>query len=162
MTEKREYHSKRQIIDVGDFLDRSQDYYIVCLNASMIYALRVMAKTRLLWPSSYAVDRYEQYYTLPDDTQFDLIDEVVSEFLADTDNIEMCNQLLIDTLSALGDTIRLSSCCFEAGRGAQTINGDIYYGEAPPESEPTAFGPGEEFETEEKYVYKHTVGNDLS
>lgn len=151
MSDTRTYNPKRQLIDVQEFLDKADDSYIMCVSGAMLYALRKVAKTRLLWASTYAAEQYEQSYLLPNAIQWDQIEDVVSEWIADTETIEMCNQSLIDALDAIAENIRMSSCCWEGGPGAQVIDGDQYWGTATPADEPTAFGPGEEFETEEEY-----------
>ena len=117
----------------------------------MLYALRKMAKSRLLWPTSYAKEQHEQYYVLPDDTDFDLIDDHVSEWIQQTEVIDMCNQALLEAIESIAASVTQSSCCYEAGPGGQFIGDDFYYGSEAPLSAPTVFGPGEEFETETEY-----------
>jgi len=145
------YNAKRQLVDVDHFISLADDSYLMCISGSMIYALRKLAKTRLLWPTSYIKEAYEQSYLLPTDGEMDQIDEIVAEWLTDTEGIEMCNQALLEALENINDTIRLSSCCFEGGPGGQTIADDFYYGTETPLEEPSAFGAGEEFPTEEAW-----------
>lgn len=147
----RRYYSTRQLVDVDEFLSLKDESYLMCVSGSMLYALRKMAKTRLLWTTTYAKEKYEQTYLLPGASDFDQIDAVVSEWIADTEDIEMCNAALIDALEGIANAVKQSSCCFEGGPGGQYDNGDWYWGTQTPQSAPTVFGPGEEFETEEEY-----------
>lgn len=149
MTQSRPYYSSRQIIDVDDFLSRADDSYLMCISGSMVYALRKLAKTRLLWETTYAKTKAEQSYTLPDETDFDAIEDIVSEWIADSEEIEMCNAALINALQDIALATRESSCCFGAAGSGMEIGGDFYYGTETPLEAPTSFGSGEEFATEE-------------
>lgn len=162
MTLRRDYNPKRQLVDFDTFVARKDESYLMCVSGSMLYALRKLAKTRLLWNTSYATAYDEEYYTIPNETQFDQIDDIVSEWIAASEVVEMCNQALVNALEAISDSIRLSSCCYEGGPGAQQIGDDVYYGTEPPLDEPTSFGPGEEFETEAEYHdHKCEVANGI-
>lgn len=151
MANTRRYYSTRQIIDLTEFLSLKEDSYIMCVSGSMLYALRKMAKTRLMWPSTYAQERYEQTYLLPDEEEWNEVEYIVSEWIAESEVVELCNNRLIEAIEGLSDMVRLSSCCYGAGPGVQDIGGEIYYGTEEPLEEPTAFGEGEEFETEAEY-----------
>lgn len=156
------YNAKRQLVNSDEFLDKSGDYYLMCISASMIYALRVFAKTRLKWESTFAKTQYQQGYDTPSPAEMDQIDDIVSEFIADTERIEMCNQALISALESIAGSIRLSSCCYEAGPGVQQIDGDWYFGTEEPLDAPASFGPGEEFETQSEYqTHKCAVANGI-
>jgi hypothetical protein len=151
MSERRSYYSSRQVIDLDEFLLGSDEHYLMCISKSMLYALRKMAKTRLLWPTTYAAEKYEQSYVLPSAAQMDQVDDIVSEWIAETEVIEMCNTALVSALDGIATAIRQSSCCFEGGAGGQQVNGDYYWGSETPLEAPTAFGPNEEFATEAEY-----------
>lgn len=62
-----------------------------------------------------------------------------------------CLDGLVSAVEQVAQAVRLSSCCYEAGPGAQQIGEGTYWGTEDPLTEPTTFGPGEEFETEEAY-----------
>lgn len=147
----RPYNPKRQLIDVTEFLSLKDDNYLFCISGSMLYALRKMAKTRLLWRTSYIKTAHEQYYEVASDEEFDQIDELVSQFLSDSEVIEMCNQSLVSALEDIASSIRLSACCSTQGAGGQYIGEDFYYGTADPADEPQSFGEGEEFASEAEY-----------
>lgn len=147
----RPYNPKRQLIDVTEFLGLKDDNYLFCISGSMLYALRKLAKTRLLWRTSYIKTAHDQYYELATEAEFDQIDELVSEFIADSEVVEMCNQSLISALEDIASSVRLSSCCATQGAGGQYIGEDFYYGTADPADEPQSFGEGEEFATEAEY-----------
>lgn len=134
----------------------------MCVTKAQLHALRVMAKTRLLWPTTWAKERYEQVYLLPDSADWDLIHAHISDWIAESEVIELCNSQLVNALETIATNIRLSSCCFEGGSGLQQIGGNTYYGTATPLSPPTVFGPGEEFETEAAWeTHKCEVANGI-
>lgn len=149
--ETRQYYSSRQVIDVDTFLSEMGTSYIMCVTKAQLHALRVMAKTRLLWPTTWAKERYEQSYSLPEGQDWDAIDNHISKWIAESETVEMCNEALIEALNGIASNIRLASCCWEGGPGLMDIDGTPYYGSQTPLSEPTAFGVGEEFATEEEY-----------
>lgn len=162
MTETRPYYSTRQIIDVDSFLEERDTYYLMCLSKAQLHALRIMAKTRLLWPTTWAKERYEQSYLLPDATDWDAIDAHISEFISESERVEMCNNAMLDALQDIASSIRLSSCCGASVTGGQEIDGEFYYGQETPLSEPIAFGAGEEFETEGAYEsHKCEIANGI-
>jgi hypothetical protein len=152
MSEIRPYYSTRQIIDVDSFLEERDEYYLMCVSKAQLHALRVMAKTRLLWPTTWAKEKYQQTYLLPDAVDFDAIHEHISEWIAESETIEMCNQALVGALENIASAITLSSCCAGAGAGGQQIGDDFYYGTETPLDEPTSFGGGEEYATEAEYL----------
>ena len=151
MTETRSYYPHRQLIDVAEFLSKSNDSYLMCVSGSMLYALRKLAKERLFWKSTFVLSRQADSYTLPDDTQWDVIQEIAAEWIAESEVVEMCNNRLIEAIEGIAASIVQTSCCVGAGAGGQMIGEDYYWGTATPDYEPTVFGPGEEFETEEEY-----------
>lgn len=158
--EIRQYNKKRQLVDVDYFLASRDDYYLMCISKAQLYAVRKLIKTRLLWPTSYVKERYEQSYLLPSAGDWDDIEEHIAELIYRSEGVEMCNAALINAIENLSASVRLSSCCFEAGAGTQTIDGGIYYGSETPLEEPTSFGPGEEFGTEEEYnLHKCATAN---
>lgn len=162
MSETRPYYSTRQVIDVDSFLSERDTSYVMCVTKAQLHALRVMAKTRLLWPTTWAKERYEQSYLLPDADDWDLIDDHISRWIQESEEVEMCNNALIEALEGISDMIRQSSCCYEAGPGGQYIGEDFYWGTDSPASAPTAFGPGEEFATQEAWEsHKCEVANGI-
>lgn len=62
-----------------------------------------------------------------------------------------CLDGLIEAIDNLSSTVRLSSCC-TASLPLTTIGEGEYYGSEEPLEEPTSFGEGEEFETENDYL----------
>lgn len=147
---RRKYAGKRQLIDVDAFLAKADDSYLMCINGGVLYALRKMAAERLMWASSWVKSRHQTYYILPGASEWNEIEELLAEFIQESEVIEMCNSALIDALEDIASAVRLSSCC-GSGPGGQQIDDDFYFGTATPVSAPTAFGPGEEFESEAAY-----------
>lgn len=151
MAETRFYYPHRQLIDVTEFLSKSSDSYLMCVSGSMLYALRKFVKERMFWKSTFVLSYEADRYTLPDDTQWDVIQEIAAEWIADSEVVEMCNNRLIDAIEGIAASIVQTSCCVGAGAGGQMVGEDYYWGTATPLDEPTIFGPGEEFETEAAY-----------
>jgi hypothetical protein len=128
----------------------------------MLYILRKLVKERAFWKSTYIKTWYENFYETASDIELDQIKDIVSNWIYESEVVEMCNSQLLTALENIATTIRLSSCCFEGGPGQQQIGDDIYWGSEPAESEPTAFGPGEEFETQAAWeLHKCEVANGI-
>lgn len=151
MVDYARYYDKRTLVSHADFLDRTGRDGLVCLDIGVLHILRQLAKERALWRSTYYKSKEQERYELPTSAEFDLIDAEVSKFLEETADMATCEQLL-EAVTDVATAIRQTACCEGNSTGIQDIGGTPYYGLEDPLSEPTAFGEGEEFETEQDYL----------
>lgn len=146
---RKNYAKTRQVLDFNSLITRTGEYTILCVPIVAVYAAREFLTTRGRWPSTYAKSYTQDYYIAPTDTELEPLLSDYAEFVEATHEMN-CNDFL-DGLADIAASIRNSSCCTAGGPGVITVGGDTYYGNETPLSEPTVFGPGEEFATETEY-----------
>ena len=116
----RKYARTRQIMDYDNIVDKLGQGRIVCIDEGVLSIVQYLLGSRGLWRSSYAVDRFNDVYTIPSIEEFKPIDNAISEFLEEADNMATCSELaeLIASLSA-SLSGGLGGCC-DNGSGGQS------------------------------------------
>jgi len=101
---QRNYHQTRVLIDYAEFIAKSSDDTLICVNQGVLGAIRVLVRTyglrNINWVTAYGASGY----TSPDAVQQDKIDELVSEFLGDTE-MSTCSDLV-----AAINNLAMSNC----------------------------------------------------
>src|SRR3989337_2033864 len=105
----------RTIIDFDRLIDRlqSQGDTLVCLPVALVDIIRKLLRDRGLWRTTYAKDQDDIGYTIPTEEEFKPIEDMISEFLWETN--EMRCQDLINALNGIAASI--SGCCQNFGPG---------------------------------------------
>lgn len=146
--------NRRNLVDYVNFFANSGEYVLLCTNRAVLDVARLFLKTRGLWRTTYATSYDDNGYFLPDDSQMDTIDELISEFLEDT-NIMNCDDFLSE-LSSIEAAIKglaggSGVCgCGSAGAGATEPEESSQEADPPgtPGGEyPPGFGSQGEYET---------------
>lgn len=152
--------NKRTIIDYNDIIALSGDSTVICVNLGVLLILRALIRDRGLWQSTY----YQQIlpaglYEQIEDSQFDLIDAMVSDFLGDTD-MGTCDELSA-TLQAIASGQGIGGCgCGTSGAGSTEPAATTTTG--PADISNPVGDPPEGFATWDEYRdYRCAVANEL-
>jgi len=132
---------RRAIVDGQDVIERVGESAVVCVPRSGMEIARMLIRTRGYWRTGYAMAYAQNSYTLPDDTEMDIISGEIDLFLEETNDMT-CNDL-VGELSAIGDAITALSLdggcgCGANGAGATspaaspTDTGDIFLATGTP------------------------------
>lgn len=148
MPETRKYTraGRRNIISVPDLLSQSGENALVCLPIPALEIARKLIRNRGYWRTTYALEYFDNHYSLPDDTDFHEILAMLDEFMEATTSMD-CNDLITElndieqAINALGGS---GGCgCGSGGGGAtsppadDTDTGDITApGGTPPDGWP--------------------------
>lgn len=95
MSERRKYSNKRQIINYNSLATKFGQETLLCIDRGVLAIARYLLVERGLWPTTYAVDFFDNYYLLPDTTQLATIESHIAEFLERTnDDMALCDEIV--------------------------------------------------------------------
>lgn len=105
--ETRQFNDKRQLVDYDKFVAFGDEAVVVCVPKAALQVARVLVRERGYWRSTYtkgAVNNYE--YEIPSIAEMDVVEEVLAEFLSETEVFTMpiCDDI-VSELSALNATL---------------------------------------------------------
>lgn len=124
-SETRNYRAnKRQIINYNNLISEIGEAQLVCVDKGVLSIARKLVSTRGLWRTTYATDYDDNFYHIPDDAEFRVIEDAIGEFL-EAINPMNCNDLITE-LSDIAAAIRETACCpgiGAAGAGATDVQG---------------------------------------
>ena len=123
--QRRKYprSGRRSIIDYANVISRSGEYAILCVNRGIVDIARVFLSQRGMWATSYSVAYHDDGYDVPTDVQLAVVEELISEFLEDTAQMD-CSDFLasLDAIGTAIEALRSGSggCgCGSSGSGAE-------------------------------------------
>lgn len=126
---------RRSIVDYNQLVTDSTEYIVLCVNKAVVGVAREFLLTRGLWPTTYAVNYGNDGYDLPTLVQMDLVEELISEFLEDTNDMDCTD--FANSLTAIRDAISALSSGAGCGCGSGDAGSDD-----PPASGQTVDPPG--------------------
>jgi len=151
----------RTIIDFDRLVSRLQlqGDTLICVPVALVDIIRKLLRDRGLWRTTYAKDQDDIGYTIPTEEEFKPIEDMISEFLWETN--EMRCQDLISALNGIAASI--SGCCQNSGPGyISDGEGGFWYGTEAPLPLPDTFGGAGEFESEAAFnVHRCTAANNI-
>jgi len=146
MPEFRAYYDKRQIVDFNSVVGDLGTDGIYCVDNGVMRILRYLVSTRGLWRSTYCIDSFESGYTIPNVSEFLLIERAISEFLGGKDM--SCD--LVSALNEIRDAILSKSCGGNLSESTMSSSGR--WGSGVNYQRPASFGQeGDLFATEEDF-----------
>ena len=153
----RDFVRTRALINYQAFLLNKDDYQVFCISKGIMGALRVLiaeyGRRRVNWLTSYTGHQY----TTPDDTEWDIIDEYISEFLGETGEMSTCSDF-VTALEDLKTAILDSACCGIGGTGGSRGTGTSEGAGSTNEDDGATPPPG--FDTYGEYLnYKCHIAN---
>ena len=112
----RDYVSTRVLVDYAAFEEDLTKGVVICTNLGVLNLIRMLIRSYGLREANWVTSYTAAGYLGPDETQFDLIDSEVSEFLGETDDMTFCNDLTqaLNNLSAAFQ----AGCCGDGSYGA--------------------------------------------
>lgn len=105
---------KRQIIDYNRFLELTGTKILVCLDQGVLEIARYFLNSRAMWRSTYSVSYGEIGYTIPTESQMDIIYNAIAEANEDMSN---CTQIAA-SLDAIANAINALVCGGGFGGGS--------------------------------------------
>lgn len=124
---------------------------ILCLPSALVRIIRMLLRDRAMWRTTYVIAHYEDGYDKPTVEEFEPVEEAISQFLGETNDMSTCSQLL-SAIRDIASAIRTSTCCAPGGADYVSDGGTgVYYGTQAPVEKPTTFGEGQEFTTEAEF-----------
>ena len=113
---------RRAIIDYAGVVANSGEYVVGCFNKAVLGIARILLETRGMWPTSYATNWFNDGYDIPDDTQLATVEELISEFLEDTNRMDCTD--FNNSLIAIGNAINAMASTGGCGCGSGGAGGD--------------------------------------
>lgn len=147
-----EFVSTRVLIDYDEFTNSLPEPAVICTNMGVLGAIRVLLRSYGLREVNWVTGYSQAGYTSVTEEQFDIIDNAISIFLGETNEMTFCTELT-DAMNNLAVAFQ-AGCCGEGSFGAGQD-------EPPASTQPDEEGdypPG--FDTYAEYrTYKCDVAN---
>lgn len=142
----------RTLINFNNLIDQLETAgdVLVCVPVALVDIIRKLLRDRGLWRTTYVISQDDIGYTIPTQEEFKPIEDMISQFLWETNEMK-CDDL-ITALNGIASAVTASSCCTGLGPGYLDDGaGGVWYGTQSPLERPTTFGEGQEFETEGEF-----------
>lgn len=112
------FSNTRVLIDYDTFAGGLNDGVIVCTNAGVLGAIRVLIRSYGLRITNWATSYSDAGYIVPDAWQFDTIEANISEFLEETNDMAFCSDI-VGILQDIANNLGGAGCgCGSAGAGS--------------------------------------------
>ncbi|MEE9365784.1 MAG: hypothetical protein V3W44_03760, partial [Dehalococcoidales bacterium] len=150
---------KRAVVDYDNFVSQSAQDHVICINGGVLAVVRKLIRERGFWRTTYAVSRSASGYTIPNDSEFVVIERKLAEFLEGTNEVEMCNQTLIDALSSIATASAAGGGCGCGSGDAGSENPEPSSQQVDPPGTPGGTVPPGFDDLAEYETYKCDVAN---
>lgn len=144
----RPFVKTRTLVNLPNVLSLFGQNTMMCVDLGTLQIIRQLLE-RASWPTTYYNELIDNHYTLPTDSEMDIIDEKLGEFYLESDKaMALCEDLItrIDTLT--GVIAEQQLCCPEPGGGGGFFADEPVptygtQGQTPPANwEPGFYSPG--------------------
>lgn len=151
MTQFRPYQGadKRQIIDYNYLISLPTAKRFVCVSPQFIEICLYLANSRGLWRTTYSTEYQQNGYIIPDDDQFNIIENIITEGNLDMSSCED----IVTALESIAEAITNRPCCPSGettgsrGSGSTEQPANPYDQSTTPTEPPPGFEDMEAFES---------------